>query len=49
MIFYSLHSNSPLDVEIKGQMVKDMFNIAGFPIPDKKLITANAPNPNSNK
>lgn len=37
----SLHSNSPLDVEIKGQMVSDMFNLAGFQIPDKKQIMIN--------
>lgn len=44
----SLHSNSPLDVAIKGQMVSDMFNIAGFQLPDKKLIMTNSPAPNGN-
>nr|XP_039267179.1 tubulin polyglutamylase TTLL4-like [Styela clava] len=37
----SLHSNSPLDVEIKGQMVSDMFNLAGFQIPDKRELMIN--------
>ncbi|XP_039267179.2 uncharacterized protein LOC120342420 [Styela clava] len=37
----SLHSNSPLDVEIKGQMVSDMFNLAGFLIPDKRELMIN--------
>nr|CAB3267356.1 tubulin polyglutamylase TTLL4-like [Phallusia mammillata] len=43
----SLHSNSTLDVEIKGPMVKDLFNLAGFLLPDKKQIQANAPTPNT--
>lgn len=43
----SLHSNSPLDVEIKGQMVSDMFNIAGFQLPDKRQIMSFAPSPTS--
>lgn len=29
----SLHSNSPLDVAVKGQMIKDLLNMAGFQIP----------------
>ncbi|NXS49000.1 TTLL4 polyglutamylase, partial [Balaeniceps rex] len=29
----SLHSNSPLDVSIKGQMIRDLLNIAGFVLP----------------
>uniref|UniRef100_A0A8C5U291 Tubulin tyrosine ligase like 4 n=1 Tax=Malurus cyaneus samueli TaxID=2593467 RepID=A0A8C5U291_9PASS len=29
----SLHSNSPLDVSIKGQMVRDVLNLAGFVLP----------------
>uniref|UniRef100_A0A670JZ52 Tubulin tyrosine ligase like 4 n=1 Tax=Podarcis muralis TaxID=64176 RepID=A0A670JZ52_PODMU len=29
----SLHSNSPLDVSIKGQMVRDALNLAGFLLP----------------
>nr|XP_026695171.1 tubulin polyglutamylase TTLL4-like isoform X1 [Ciona intestinalis] len=43
----SLHSNSPLDVEIKGPMVRDMFNLAGFLVPDKRQILANAPTPST--
>ncbi|XP_046371170.2 tubulin monoglutamylase TTLL4-like [Haliotis rufescens] len=35
----SLHSNSQLDVNIKGQMIKDLMNIAGFRVPDKTDIT----------
>ncbi|XP_078320455.1 uncharacterized protein LOC111112129 isoform X2 [Crassostrea virginica] len=31
----SLHSNSQLDINIKGQMIRDLMNIAGFRIPDK--------------
>ncbi|XP_022080086.1 tubulin polyglutamylase TTLL4-like isoform X2 [Acanthaster planci] len=34
----SLHSNSPLDVSIKGEMIKDLLNISGFHIPDKRDI-----------
>ncbi|XP_053112737.1 tubulin monoglutamylase TTLL4 isoform X2 [Hemicordylus capensis] len=30
----SLHSNSPLDVSIKGQMVRDALNLAGFMLPN---------------
>ncbi|KAM6077653.1 tubulin monoglutamylase TTLL4 isoform 2-T3 [Theristicus caerulescens] len=29
----SLHSNSPLDVSIKGQMIRDLLNLAGFVLP----------------
>lgn len=29
----SLHSNTPLDVSIKGQMVRDLLNLAGFVLP----------------
>lgn len=31
----SLHSNSQLDINIKGQMIRDLFNIAGYRIPEK--------------
>lgn len=34
----SLHSSSPLDVSIKGQMIADLFNLAGYMIPDPKEI-----------
>ncbi|KAK2180874.1 hypothetical protein NP493_421g01044 [Ridgeia piscesae] len=36
----SLHSNSPLDMTIKGGMVKDMLNIAGFQIPDRSEVVS---------
>lgn len=32
----SLHSNSPLDVKIKGQMIRDLLNLAGFLLPNKE-------------
>ncbi|NXO04899.1 TTLL4 polyglutamylase, partial [Rhinopomastus cyanomelas] len=31
----SLHSSSPLDVSIKGQMIRDVLNLAGFVLPSK--------------
>jgi tubulin polyglutamylase TTLL4 len=34
----SLHSNSQLDINIKGNMIKDLFNIAGFLIPDRNDV-----------
>ncbi|CAM9607598.1 unnamed protein product [Lampetra fluviatilis] len=34
----SLHSNSPLDVAVKGQMIKDLLNMAGFQIPASERI-----------
>ncbi|XP_072902278.1 tubulin monoglutamylase TTLL4 isoform X1 [Hemitrygon akajei] len=33
----SLHSNSPLDINIKGQMISDLLNLAGFIIPEKDV------------
>lgn len=35
---FSLHSNSPLDINIKGTMIRDLMNVAGFMIPDKNDI-----------
>ncbi|MBN3302800.1 TTLL4 polyglutamylase, partial [Amia calva] len=35
----SLHSNSPLDVNVKGQMIRDLFNLAGFVLPQKDDVT----------
>uniref|UniRef100_A0A8C5Q1B7 Tubulin polyglutamylase TTLL4 n=1 Tax=Leptobrachium leishanense TaxID=445787 RepID=A0A8C5Q1B7_9ANUR len=32
----SLHSNSQLDINIKGQMVRDLFNLAGFILPSRE-------------
>ncbi|MCI4378603.1 hypothetical protein PGIGA_G00217730 [Pangasianodon gigas] len=34
----SLHSNSALDVSIKGQMIRDVLNLAGFVLPKKEDI-----------
>ena len=38
---HSLHSNSRLDLNIKGYMIRDVFNIAGFYLPtkDTEIIT----------
>ncbi|RXM99150.1 Tubulin polyglutamylase TTLL4 [Acipenser ruthenus] len=35
----SLHSNSALDVAIKGQMIRDLLNLAGFILPLKGDVT----------
>ncbi|XP_051880741.1 tubulin polyglutamylase TTLL4 isoform X2 [Pristis pectinata] len=35
----SLHSSSALDINIKGQMVSDLLNLAGFIIPQKEDVT----------
>ncbi|CAH1789660.1 unnamed protein product [Owenia fusiformis] len=37
----SLHSNSQLDMSIKGNMIKDLFNISGWILPDKSEVSAN--------
>ncbi|XP_067890923.1 tubulin polyglutamylase TTLL4 isoform X2 [Heterodontus francisci] len=37
----SLHSNSTLDISIKGQMISDLLNLAGFIIPQKDDVTPN--------
>ena len=34
----SLHSNSQLDINIKGRMVRDLFNITGFYLPTQAQI-----------
>lgn len=36
----SLHSTSQLDRNIKGQMIKDLFNLAGFRIPENLITTS---------
>nr|XP_025950807.1 tubulin polyglutamylase TTLL4 isoform X2 [Dromaius novaehollandiae] len=36
----SLHSNSPLDVSIKGQMIRDLLNLAGFVLPSMDSIAS---------
>ncbi|XP_048390622.1 tubulin polyglutamylase TTLL4 isoform X2 [Stegostoma tigrinum] len=35
----ALHSNSTLDITIKGQMISDLLNLAGFIIPSKDEVT----------
>ncbi|XP_040056788.2 tubulin monoglutamylase TTLL4 isoform X1 [Gasterosteus aculeatus] len=34
----SLHSNTALDVAVKGQMIRDLLNLAGFRIPQKEDV-----------
>ncbi|CAF0936843.1 unnamed protein product [Didymodactylos carnosus] len=34
----SLHSNSPLDVSVKGSMIADLLNLSGFQIPDRRDV-----------
>uniref|UniRef100_A0A4W6G2J0 Tubulin tyrosine ligase like 4 n=1 Tax=Lates calcarifer TaxID=8187 RepID=A0A4W6G2J0_LATCA len=36
----SLHSNTALDVSIKGQMIRDLLNLAGFRIPQREHAVA---------
>ncbi|TNN48949.1 Tubulin polyglutamylase TTLL4 [Liparis tanakae] len=36
----SLHSNTALDVAVKGQMIRDLLNLAGFRIPLKEDVGA---------
>ncbi|KAM7406948.1 hypothetical protein PAMA_002923 [Pampus argenteus] len=36
----SLHSNTALDVSIKGQMIRDLLNLAGFHIPQREDVVA---------
>ncbi|KAF2987717.1 hypothetical protein EK904_001155, partial [Melospiza melodia maxima] len=36
----SLHSNSPLDVTIKGQMIRDLLNLAGFVLPSVDSVAS---------
>jgi tubulin polyglutamylase TTLL4 len=31
----SLHSSSPLDLAVKGPMIKELFNIVGYHLPPK--------------
>lgn len=42
VFLYSLHSNSPLDVSIKGQMIRDVLNLAGFVLPKKEDIISSS-------
>ncbi len=34
----SLHSTSPLDVNIKGRMIADLLNLAGYRLPNPKDV-----------
>ncbi|XP_056392820.1 tubulin monoglutamylase TTLL4 [Hyla sarda] len=43
----SLHSNSPLDVKIKGQMICDLLNLAGFLLPNKETTSPSIGNSSS--
>lgn len=43
----SLHSNSALDIAIKGQMIRDLLNLAGFHIPQKEAVSAPSSSPSS--
>lgn len=43
----SLHSNTALDVAIKGQMIRDLLNLAGFHIPQKETVSAGSSSPSS--
>ncbi|XP_012584416.1 PREDICTED: tubulin polyglutamylase TTLL4 [Condylura cristata] len=38
----SLHSNSPLDISIKGQMIRDLLNLAGFVLPSADDIASSS-------
>ena len=35
----SLHSNSQLDINIKGRLVRDLFNITGFTLPSREIFS----------
>ena len=35
-LFISLHSNSNLDINIKGQMMRDLLNMAMFRVPNRR-------------
>uniref|UniRef100_A0A8C9KMK0 Tubulin tyrosine ligase like 4 n=1 Tax=Panthera tigris altaica TaxID=74533 RepID=A0A8C9KMK0_PANTA len=38
----SLHSNSPLDISIKGQMIRDLLNLAGFVLPNTEDMVSSS-------
>ncbi|XP_058388995.1 tubulin monoglutamylase TTLL4 isoform X1 [Diceros bicornis minor] len=38
----SLHSNSPLDISIKGQMIRDLLNLAGFVLPNAEDVISSS-------
>lgn len=43
----SLHSNTALDVSIKGQMIRDLLNLAGFRIPHGEAQSVASSSPSS--
>ncbi|XP_078408778.1 tubulin monoglutamylase TTLL4 isoform X2 [Cetorhinus maximus] len=45
----SLHSNSTLDIAIKGQMISDLLNLAGFIIPNKDEVTPSVKSTSASK
>ncbi|KAF7218049.1 tubulin monoglutamylase TTLL4 isoform X1 [Nothobranchius furzeri] len=47
----SLHSNSELDISIKGQMIRDLLNLAGFQIPqrEKEISSCTSASSSSNR
>ncbi|XP_066029692.1 tubulin monoglutamylase TTLL4-like [Pocillopora verrucosa] len=45
----SLHSTSQLDRNIKGQMIKDLLNLAGFCIPENLITTSTSSTSNMNQ
>ncbi|XP_061734905.1 tubulin monoglutamylase TTLL4-like isoform X1 [Nerophis ophidion] len=43
----SLHSNTALDVAVKGQMVRDLLNLAGFRVPQQDISSGSTSSTNS--
>uniref|UniRef100_U6CXW0 Tubulin polyglutamylase TTLL4 n=1 Tax=Neovison vison TaxID=452646 RepID=U6CXW0_NEOVI len=43
----SLHSSSPLDISIKGQMIRDLLNLAGFVLPNAEDVVPSSGSPGS--
>jgi len=39
----SLHSSSQLDINVKGAMIRDLLNMAGYMLPDKDDVVTNPP------
>ncbi|PAA73783.1 hypothetical protein BOX15_Mlig017268g3 [Macrostomum lignano] len=39
----SLHSNSPLDIEVKSAVIRDFMNLAGFQLPEPASAMSTAP------
>jgi len=40
---YSLHSSTQLDINVKGAMIRDLLNMAGYMLPDKDDVVVNPP------